>query len=151
MALPTKGSANDAPRGGVAVGVARDAAGLSGKTCKKLLGKCNPHKRSAFLEVFVELYERVVRREVVLIDVDESHFHRDLDLGLSWGRVSGCAPLSDRINWFGADNFTDGQCLIWAEVACNTGTTGAFLHRIDDGVRSGGREVVMIWDGASWH
>ena len=63
------------------------AAGLSWKKCKKLLGKRNPHKWAAFLERFAGLYERVVRREVVLIDVDESHFHRDLDLGWSWGRV----------------------------------------------------------------
>ena len=134
------------------------AAGLSWKTCKKLLGKRNPHKRAAFMERLVGLYERVVRREVVLIYVDESHFHRDLDLGWSWGRVgerlwrvSGCAPLSDRINWFGAYNFTDGECRIWADGACNTETTVAFLHRIGDWVRSCGREVVVIWDGAPWH
>ena len=134
------------------------AADLSWKKCKKLLGKRNPHKRAAFLERFAGLYERVARREVVLIYVDESHFHRDMDLGWSWGRigerlwrVSGCAPLSDRINWFGAYNFSDGQCLIWAEGACNKETTVEFLHRIDDWTGKDGREVVVIWDGASWH
>ena len=37
------------------------------------------------------------------------------------------------------------------EDACNKETTVAFLHRIDDWVRSCGREVVVIWDGAPWH
>lgn len=134
------------------------AARLSWKTCKKLLGKRNPAKRAAFLERFVGLYERVTRREVVLVYVDESHFHRDMDLGRSWGRVgerlwrvSGCAPLSDRINWFGAYNFTDGACLIWADGACNKETTCEFLHRIDEWTGKDGREVVVIWDGAPWH
>ena len=38
--------------------------------------------------------------------VDESHFHRDLDLGYTWApvgervwRVSDCPGLSERINW----------------------------------------------------
>ena len=65
--------------------------------------------------------------------------------------MSGCAPRSDRINWFGAYNFRDGQCLIWAEGACDKQTTGEFLHRIDDWTCKDGREVVVIWDGAPWH
>ena len=134
------------------------AADLSWKKCKKLLGKRNPRKRAAFLERFAGLYERVARREVVPIYVDESHFHRDMDLGWSWGRIgerpwraSGCAPLSDRIDRFGAYNFSDGQCPIWAEGACNKETTVEFLHRIDDWTGKDGREVVVIWDGAPWH
>ena len=134
------------------------AAGLSWKKCKKLLGRRNPQKRAAFLGRFAGLFDRVHRREVVLIYVDESHVHRDLDLGWSWGRigerlwrVSGGAPLSDRINWFGADNFSDGQCLIWADGSCNEETTVEFLHRIDDWTGKDGREVVVIWDGAPWH
>lgn len=85
------------------------AAGLSWKKCKKLLGKRNPEKRQAFLDQFEELYEQVVNKEVVLVYIDESHFHRDLETGYTWGpvgeriwRVSGCPPLSDRINWYGA-------------------------------------------------
>lgn len=134
------------------------AAGLSWKKCKKLLGKRNPEKRAAFMERFVGLFERVHRDEVVLIYVDESHFHRDMDLGYSWGRVgerlwrvSGCARLSERINWFGAYNFSDGECLIWAEGSCNKDSTVEFLHRLDDWVKPRGREVVVIWDGAPWH
>ena len=134
------------------------AAGLSWKKCKKLLGLRDPLKRKAFLERFIGIYERVCRQDVILIYVDESHFHRDMDLGWSWGRIgerlwriSGCASLSDRINWFGAYNFSDGQCLIWAEGNCNKESSVQFLHQIHEWMPKDGREVVVIWDGAPWH
>jgi transposase len=131
---------------------------MSWKKCKKLLGKACPEKRRAFLDRLRELFEQVCRGGVVLVYVDESHFHRDLDLGYTWGRigrrvwrVSDCPPLRDRINWYGAYNFTDGRCLIWAEGACNTDNTIRFLHRLDEWLRTDGRRVVVIWDGAPWH
>jgi transposase len=134
------------------------AAKLSWKKCKKLLGKRNSVKRAAYLERFLNVYQEMVRGENVLIFVDESHFHRDLELGYTWGpigkriwRISDCPPLADRINWFGAYNFTDGECFIWAEGACNKETTAEFLHRIDEWVRRQGRRVIIVWDGAPWH
>lgn len=134
------------------------AAGMSWKKCKKLLGKANPEKRQAYLERFRVLYERVRTQEIVLLYVDESHVHRDLDLGYTWSRigvppwrVSDCPSLQERINWYGAYNFNDGQCLIWAEGACNTDNTIRFLHKVDEWLRTDGRRVVVIWDGAPWH
>lgn len=133
-------------------------AGLTWKKCKKLLGKRDSEKRQAFLKQLEELYQRVVNRDIVLIYVDESHFHRDLETGYTWGpigkriwRVSDCAPLSDRINWYGAYNFSDGECLIWAEGACNKESTAEFLVRIKEWIKASGRQVVVIWDGAPWH
>ena len=134
------------------------AARMSWKKCRKLLGKRNPEKRAAFLERFSKLYEEVVRREVVLVYVDESHFHRDLETGYTWSalgepvwRVSDCPPLSQRINWYGAYNFTDGKCLIWAEGNCNKEATVKFLRRVKEWVEAAGRRLVIIWDGAPWH
>lgn len=128
------------------------------KKCKKLLGKGSQSKRRAFLEQFLKLYQRVTLQEVVLIYVDESHFHRDLEVGYTWGplgeplwRVSDCPPLAQRINWFGAYNFNDGACLIWAEGACNKDTTAEFLGRLEAWAQKQGRRVVVIWDGAPWH
>lgn len=133
-------------------------AGLSWKKCKKLLGKANPQKRAEYLEKFVTLYEQMCRGEIVVIYIDESHFHRDLDLGYTWSmkgepawRVSDCPPLADRINWYGAYNFSDGECLIWNEGHCNKESTVAFLRRLADWVKPQGRRIVVIWDGASWH
>ena len=134
------------------------AAKMSWKRCCKLLGKRNPEKRAAFLERFHKLYEQTANQEVMLIYIDESHFHRDVASGFTWGRVgeriwriSACAPLSDRINWYGAYNFSDGQCLIWAEGACNSDATIAFLKKVSAWVPADGRRVVVIWDGAPWH
>ena len=134
------------------------AGGLSWKKCKKLLGQGDPDKRAAFLVRLLELYEAVVRGEVVLIDIDESHFHRDLENGYTWGRIgcrvwrrSCCAPLSDRINWYGAFNFTDGQCLIWNEGNGGKDHTAEFLQRVDEWLPKDGRRVVVIWDNAPWH
>jgi transposase len=134
------------------------AAGMSWKKCKKLLGKANPEKRQAFLDRFGALYDRVRTKEVVLVYIDEAHLHRDLDLGYTWGRVGArvwrvtdCPPLKERVNWYGAYNFTDGQCLIWAEGACNTENTIRFLHKLDEWLRTDPRRVVVVWDGAPWH
>lgn len=133
-------------------------AGLGWKKCKKLLGKRKADQRAAFVERFHELYGQVVRGEVLLLYLDESHFHRDLDLGYTWGRVgqrvwraSACPPLRDRINWYGAYNFNDGQCLIWNEGHCNKEHTEQFLRRVAEWVEPAGRRVVVIWDGAPWH
>ena len=133
-------------------------AKLSWKKCKKLLGKRNPQKRAEFMARFLGIYDQVMRNEIVLVYIDESHFHRDLEIGYSWGlvgkrlwRISDCPPLSERINWFGAYNFSDGECLIWAEGMCNKESTAEFLHRVDEWVQKKGRRLVVIWDGAPWH
>jgi hypothetical protein len=134
---------------------------LSWKKCKKLLGKANPQKRAEYLQTFAELYERMRRGEVELIYVDESHFHRDLDLGYTWSpvgervwRISDCPGLAERINWYGAYNFTVGNCLIWNEGNCNKEHTADFLGRLAGWLKTSGskdRKLVVIWDGAPWH
>ena len=106
----------------------------------------------------LSMYEKVRHHETVVIYVDESHFHRDLEIGYTWGpigeriwRTSDCPPLAERINWFGAYNFSDGQCMIWAEGACNQLSTAQFLRQINQWVQKQGRQLVVIWDGAPWH
>jgi transposase len=133
-------------------------ARLSWKKCRKLLGKANPGKREAYLKQFAEIYERMRDEEVVVIYIDESHFHRDLDLGYTWSpigqrdwRVSNCPGLSERINWFGAYNFSSGQCLIWNEGRCNGQSTATFLERVKEWVGQTASRIVIIWDGAPWH
>jgi hypothetical protein len=134
------------------------AAGLRWKKCKKWLGKRDPEKRAAFRDRFRGLFDQVARGEIALIYIDEAHVHRDLEVGYSWApvgerlwRVSDSPGLSERINWYGAYNFADGACLIWAEGVCNAGATVAFLGRVRDWVRAAGRRVVVVWDGAPWH
>jgi transposase len=134
------------------------AAQMTWKKCKKLLAKGDPAERVAFVERFLKLYEQVVRGEIILVYVDESHFHRDMENGYTWGRIgkrvwrfSCCAPLSDRINWYGAYNFSDGECFIWNEGNCNKEHTVQFLRRLVTFLVPDGRRVVVIWDNAPWH
>ena len=131
---------------------------LSWKKCQKVLKKADPQRRAAFVQHLQDLFERVCRREIRLIYVDEAHLHRDMDLGYTWApqgkpawRASGCASLADRINWYGAYDFSDGQCFIWNEGACNQDHTIAFLHHVATWIGDEPGEVVLIWDGAPWH
>ena len=136
--------------------------GLSWKKCQKVLGKANPEKRAAFIQEFQALFARVCREEVRLLYIDESHFHRDMDLGYTWAetgkpawRLSDCPPLKDRIDWYGAYDFSQGHCLLWSPEGspgnCNGDNTCKFLRRLSDWLGPITCPVVIIWDGAPCH
>ena len=89
---------------------------------KKLLGKAKPDKRAAHVRELLQLFAQVCAGEIILIYVDEVHVHRDLDLGYTWGRRgerlwrrSDCPKLQDRMNAYGAYDFTHGECLLWQD------------------------------------
>lgn len=133
------------------------AARLGWKKCKKLLIKADPNKRATFIEQFQTLFERMCRGEIRIVYVDESHFHQDLDLGYTWApvgqtvwRESNSPPLSARINWYGAYDFSQGLAFIWHEGKCNGEHTAQFLQRLVEQLDSA-CPLVIIWDGAPWH
>jgi transposase len=134
------------------------AGGLSWKKCKKLLRKANPQQRATFVEEFQRLFARMCRDEICIVYVDEAHFHQDLDLGYTWApvgkpvwRASTSPPLAARINWYGAYDFSQGRAFIWQEGKCNGEHTRQFLQRLTAWLQLAGRQLVIIWDGASWH
>lgn len=134
------------------------AAQLRWKRCQKVLKKADPQKRAAFMERFQQSYEQFCRQTIRLVYIDEAHIHRDMDLGYTWTaknkiawRMSDSAPLSDRINWYGAYDFCAGQCFIWNEGNCNKEHTIQFLQRIAEWLDEQPGTVVIIWDGAPWH
>ncbi len=131
---------------------------LSWKKCQKVLKKANAQQRAAFVQRFQELFDQVCRQDIRLIYVDEAHLHRDMDLGYTWARqgqpawrLSACPPLADRINWYGAYDFSQGQCFIWNEGSCNKEHTVQFLHHLAAWLGDETAPVVIIWDGAPWH
>jgi transposase len=137
-------------------------AGLSWKKCKKLLTKANPAKRAHFVEEFQARYERMVQGEMRIIYIDEVHVHQDLDLGYTWApkgkpawRKSISPGLSQRINWYGAYDFSEGRTFIWHEGKCNSENTIHFLQHLstwlNESAPKGLAQVVIIWDGASYH
>lgn len=134
------------------------AAGLSWKKCKKVLKKASRAERQAYIERFEHLWQQACQEEALLIYVDEAHFHRDLDLGYTWApvgqaayRLSECASLAERINWYGAYDFTHGRCFLWNEGACNGEHTAQFLHRLREWIGPTTHRIVLIWDGAPCH
>jgi len=134
------------------------AAGLSWKKCKKLLAKANPKKRERFVEQFQSLYERMCNDEVVIIYLDEVHIHQDMEVAYTWSPVgeedwviSSSPGLSERINWFGAYNFTDGDCFIWEDGTCDSKNCKRFLELLAERLQAEQRQIVLIWDGASYH
>lgn len=132
--------------------------GLSWKKCQKLLGKANPEKRAAFMQEYLALFEQLCAGQIRLVYIDESHFHREMDLGYTWApvgerawRISDCPRLADRINWYGAYDFSNGQCFIWNEGACNGENTVKFLQHLKAWLGHSPLPTVIIWDGAPCH
>lgn len=132
--------------------------GLSWKKCQKLLTKASPQKRQAYIQEFQERFRQLCQGEIRLIYVDESHFHRDLDLGYTWAttgkvawRASDCPRLADRINWYGAYDFGEGQCFLWHEGYCNGEKSVQFLHHLKAWLGKTDVPVLIVWDGAPCH
>lgn len=96
--------------------------------------------------------------EVVILYLDEVHIHQDMEVAYGWYPVgedtwviSSSPGLSERINWFGAYNFTDGDCFIWENGTCDSQNCMRFLELLAERIQGEQRQVVLIWDGASYH
>jgi transposase len=133
-------------------------AGLTWKKVKKLLGKAKPEKRAAHIQRLLQLFDGACDGEVVLIYVDEVHVHRDLDHGYTWGRRgrriwrrSDCPKRSDRMNAYGAYDFTHGECFLWQNGWCNGEETVNFLRALVAWRAGKGGRLVLIWDNAPCH
>lgn len=134
------------------------AAGFSWKKSKKVLTKADPKRRAQFVADFQGWYGQVSRGELRLIYVDEVHLHQDLELGYRWS-VKGeddwvpshCLSLDKRLNWYGAYDFTNGQCFLWHNGSCNGDNTMAFLDQLLLWLGDDPSNTLIIWDGASYH
>lgn len=134
-------------------------AGFSWKKSKKVLSKADPDKRAEFVAQFQTWFEAMCQGQVRIIYLDEVHLHQDMASGYRWSRTgqddwvaSHCPSLSQKINWYGAYDFSNGQCLIWHQDKCNSDTTVAFLHHLAQvWPQQPGQETLIIWDGAPWH
>ena len=133
-------------------------AKLTWKKVKELLGKAKPEKRAAHVEALLKLFAGVCDGQVILVYVDEVHIHRDLDLGYTWGRKgerlwrsSDCPKLSDRLNAYGAYDFTNGECLLWQNGWCDGEQTVQSLRELARWRAGKKGRLVLVWDNAPCH
>lgn len=131
--------------------------GLSFKKAHKLLAKANTAKRVEHLQRFQQLYQESVEGRRTLLYLDEAHFHQDMDSGRGWalrGRrwnVPSRSPgLHAKLNWYGAYDFTNGQCLIRSYPVCNGENTADFLIHVADWLK-GRPKPTLILDNSPVH
>lgn len=132
--------------------------GFSWKKCKKLLAKAKPEARQQYIEKLSEMFVEMCDEKAVLIYIDEVHFHQDLDLGYSWsikGKphwIKSSSPgLSAKINYYGAYDFTRGQCFLWQNGQFHSDNTIEFFRQLADWLAITDQTVYIIMDGAPWH
>ena len=132
--------------------------GFSWKKCKKLLAKAKPEQRRQYIEQLSGMFVKMCDGQATVVYIDEVHFHQDLDLGYSWSPkgvpnwVKSSSPgLAAKINYYGAYDFTHGQCFLWQNGHFHTDNTIGFLQELVDWLDVQEQIVYIILDGAPWH
>ena len=81
-----------------------------------------------------------------------------MDPGYGLGRIgkriwrkSGCAKLSERLNCYGAYDFSNGECLLWEDGWCDGERTVKFLRELKRWREGKAGKLVVIWDNAPCH
>jgi transposase len=133
-------------------------AGFSWKKCKKLLAKAQPAPREHYMQQLCDMWLQMCNGQARIVYIDQAHVHQDLDLGYSWSAkgvpqwVSSSSPgLAAKLNWYGAYDFTHGQCWLWQNGHCHSDNTVAFLQHLADWLQADEPHVYIILDGAPWH
>ena len=67
------------------------------------------------------------------------------------GGRSDCPKLSDRMNAYGAYDFTHGECFLWQNGWCNGEETVHFLRALVAWRAGKEGRLVLIWDNAPCH
>jgi transposase len=131
-------------------------SGLSGKKAKKLLGRADPARRRAFVEQLRHVLADAQHDRRLLIYLDEAHIHQDADLGHGWaerGRrlwvASGSPGLSAKVSFYGLYLYNEGQVRLWPYPRANGEHTIEVLRRLR--AEHPDRDLVVLWDGASYH
>ena len=129
---------------------------LSWKKAKKLLGRADPARRQAFIEQLRDVLAEAQRDRRLLVYLDEAHIHQDADLGYGWaerGRrlwVASSSPgLSAKVSFYGLYLYNEGQVRLWPYPRANGEHTIEVLRRLR--AEHPDRELVVLWDGASYH
>ena len=129
---------------------------LSWKKAKKLLGRADPVRRQVFVERLQSVLAEAERDRQLLVYLDEAHIHQDADLGYGWAErgqrlwVASSSPgLSAKISLYGLYLYNEGEVRLWPYPRANGEHTMDVLRRLR--AEFPDRELVLLWDGASYH
>ena len=129
---------------------------LSWKKAKKLLGRADPVRRQAFVEQLQSVLAEAQRDRQLLVYLDEAHIHQDTNLGYGWAErgqrlwVASSSPgLSAKISLYGLYLYNEGEVRLWPYPRANGEHTMDVLRRLR--AEFPDRELVLLWDGASYH
>jgi transposase len=134
-------------------------AGFSWKKCKKLLAKAKPAERQKYIAQLSQMFVEMCDDRAIIIYIDEAHFHQDFDLGYSWSEkgvpqwIKSQSPgRSAKVNYYGAYDFTRGQCFLWrCDKFCGENTV-TFLQELTSWLGdTEPKTVYVILDNAPWH
>lgn len=131
--------------------------GFSWKKAKALLNRANTAAREAFVATLHALLQRTLRASPPLVVyIDEAHIHQEADLGYGWAPLgerlwvgSHSPGLAAKVSFYGLYFYNAGQVAIWDFPCANTEHTLTVLRRLRE--REPVRELIVIWDGASYH
>jgi transposase len=129
--------------------------GLSWKKGKKLLARADPAARQSFVDRIKVILQDVKGDKIALVYIDEAHVHLDADLGYLWtirgerAWVSSTSPGLAKVSFYGVYLYNDKQIGILPHTCGNGENTLDVLQWLRD--RIAGREILVIWDGASYH
>lgn len=131
--------------------------GFSWKKSKALLNRATTAAREAFVAKLQALLQRTLGPEPpLLVYLDEAHIHQEADLGYGWAPIgerlwvgSQTPGLSAKMSFYGVYFYNAGQVAIWDFPCANTEHTLTVLHRLRE--QEPTREIILFWDGASYH
>jgi transposase len=129
---------------------------LSWKKAKKLLGRADPVRRQAFIEQLQGVLTKAQRDRHLLVYLDEAHIHQDADLGYGWAErgqrlwVTSSSPgLAARVSFYGLYLYNEGTVRLWPYPRATSEHTSDVLRRLR--TEHPDRELIVLWDGASYH
>ena len=129
--------------------------GLSWKKAKKLLNRADPEKRKEYLKQLEPLLQQATKQETLIVYIDEAHIHQDTDISYGWSEkgkrlyVSSHSPGFSKVTFYGVYYYNQGQVRIWPYPRGDQHHSVNVLERIRQ--ENPARNIVVIWDGASYH
>ncbi len=129
--------------------------GLSWKKARKILNKANSQKRAEFLVKLEGLLDDALKKDHLLIYIDEAHIHLDCDEGYGWSIkgerfwVSSSSPGREKVSFYGVYLYNLGQVRIFPFDTANQFHTIDVFKKLR--IEFPDIPMTVIWDQAPYH